>query len=128
MQTERRIEMQKMDVKVIERDGNFIIMNDEFPVKEYTLFKTRDFNIYLHKSYPPVFFQKKWVGKGKHYLGVPGLKNCRVVRSPKGNLVTNAAGMWGPVVNATEEGEYHVLLSPEETLQRGKPMYIICPD
>jgi hypothetical protein len=114
-----------MDVKVIERDGNFIIMNDEFPVKEYTLFKTRDFNIYLHKSYPPVYFQKKWVGKGNYYLGVPELMNAQVTKSPKGNLVTNAAGTWGPVVNATEEGEFHILLSPEETLRREKPTYVI---
>ena len=113
-----------MNAKVTERDGKFIIMNDEFPIKEYTLFKTRDFNIYLHKSYPPVYYQKKWVGKGEYHLGLPGLKNAQVVRSPKGNLVTNAAGTWGPVVNATKEGEFNVFLSLEETLRRGKPTYI----
>lgn len=112
------------EVRVIEREGNFIIMDDEFPIKEYTLFKTRDFNIYLHKSYPPVYYQKKWVGKGEYYLGLPGLKNAQVVRSPKGNLVANAAGTWGPVVNATKEGEFNVFLSLEETLRRGKPTYI----
>jgi hypothetical protein len=40
-------------------------------------------------------------------------------------LVTNAAGAWGPVANAKKEGEYHVRLSPEETLRRGKPAYVI---
>ena len=104
------------EVRVIKREGNFIIMDDEFPIKEYTLFKTRDFNIYLHKSYPPVYYQKKWVGKGEYHLGLPGLKNAQVVRSPKGNLVTNAAGTWGPVVNAKKEGEFNVSL--EETLRR----------
>jgi hypothetical protein len=117
-----------MEVKVIEREGNFIIMADEYPVKEYKVFNTSYFNIYLHPSYPPVYYQKKWVGKGNYYLGVPELMNAQVTKSPKGNLVTNAAGTWGPVVNATEEGEFHVLLSPEETLQREKPTYIICPD
>ncbi len=113
-----------MDVKVI--DGNFIIMGDEFPIREYFTVKTRDYEIYLHKVYPPVYLQKKGVGKGTWSLGVPpGLKNCQVVRSPKGNLVANAAGAWGPVINATEEGVYHVLLSPEETLRRGKPTYVI---
>ena len=107
------------------KNGKFIIHNEEYPVQEYRIFKTRFYNIFLHQSYPPVFFQKKWVGKNRYYIGVPGLKNCRVARSPKGNLVTNAAGTWGPVVNATEEGEFHVLLSPEETLRREKPTYVI---
>jgi len=115
-------------VKVIERNGNFLIMNEEYPVQEYRVFTTKYYNIYLHKSYPPVYYQKKGVGKNQYYIGVPGLKNCQVTRSPKGNLVANAAGTWGPVVNATEEGEFHILLSPEETLRREKPTYIICPD
>lgn len=114
-----------MEVKVIERNGKFIIMNEEYPVQEYKIFNTRYYDIYLHPSYPPVFFQKKWVGKGKYYLGVPELMNAQVVKSPKGNLVTNFIGIWGPVVNATEEGEFHVLLSPEETLRREKPTYVI---
>jgi hypothetical protein len=121
--------MQKMDVKVIERDGNFVIMTDEYPVEEYTLFSTSYYDIYLHPSYPPVYYQKKWVGKGRYYVGVPGLANARVVRSPKGNLVTNAAGTWGAVINATTEGEFYILLSPDETLQRKKPTFmIIRPD
>jgi len=115
----------KMDVEVIQRDGNFIIMDDEFPIREYLVIETRYYKIYLHKVYPPVFLQKKGVNKGRCYCGVPGLKNCQVVRSPKGNLVANAVGAWGPVVNATEEGVFHVLLSPEETLRRGKPTYVI---
>jgi len=115
-----------MDVKVIEKDGNFLIMNEEFPVKEYKLFSSRYYDIYIHEFYPPVYYQKSGVGKGEYHLGLPGLKNAQVVRSPKGNLVTNAAGTWGPVVNAKKEGEYHVRLSPEETLRRGKPTYIIC--
>jgi hypothetical protein len=112
-------------VKVIERNGNFLIMNEEYPVQEYRIFTTRFYNIFLHRYYPPVYFQKKWVGKGNYYLGVPELMNAQVTKSPKGNLVTNAAGTWGPVVNATEEGEFHILLSLEETLRRGKPTYVI---
>ena len=108
------------------KNGKFIIMDDEFPIREYLVIETRYYKIYLHKVYPPVFLQKKGVNKGRCYCGVPGLKNCQVVRSPKGNLVANAVGAWGPVVNATEEGVFHVRLSPEETLRRGKPTYIIC--
>ncbi len=115
----------EMEIKVIKREGNFLIMGEEYPVQEYRVFSSRYYNIYIHESYPPVYYQKKWVGKWNYYLGVPGLKNAQVVRSPKGNLVANAAGTWGPVVNATEEGEYHVCLSPEETLRRGKPAYVI---
>ena len=107
------------------KNGKFIILNEEYPVQEYRIFKTRFYNIFLHQSYPPVYFQKKWVGKRNYYLGVPELMNAQVVKSPKGNLVTNAAGTWGPVVNAKKEGEYHVRLSPEETLRRGKPTYVI---
>ena len=112
------------EVKVVERNGNFLIMNEEFPVKEYKVINTRYYNIYIHEFYPPVYYQKKWVGKGEYHLGLPGLKNAQVVRSPKGNLVTNAAGAWGPVVNAKKEGEFNVFLSLEETLRRGKPTYI----
>jgi hypothetical protein len=118
-------------IKVTVKEGKFIIMNNEYPVQEYRVFTTKYYNIYLHKSYPPVYYQKKWVGKWNHYLGIPELMNAQVVKSPKGNLVTNAAGTWGPVVNATKttkEGEYHIRLSPEETLRRGKPMYVICPN
>ena len=111
--------------KVIEREGNFIIMGEEFPVQEYRKFSCRYYDIYLSHDFPPVYCQKKGVGKWEYRLGVPGLKNAQVVRSPKGNLVTNAAGTWGPVANAKKEGEYHVRLSPEETLRRGKPTYVI---
>ena len=113
-----------INMKIEMRNGKFLIHNEEYPVQEYRIFKTRFYNIFLHQSYPPVYYQKKGVGKNQYYIGVPGLKNCQVTRSPKGNLVANAAGTWGPVVNAKKEGEYHVRLSPEETLRRGKPTYI----
>lgn len=109
-------------------NGKFLIHNEEYPVQEYRIFKTRYYNIFLHQTYPPIYYQKKGVGKNRYYLGVPELMNAQVVRSPRGNLVTNAAGTWGPVANAKKEGEYHVRLSPEETLRRGKPMYVICQE
>lgn len=115
--------------KVEIKNGNFLIMNEEYPVQEYRIFATRLYKIFLHQYYPPVYLQKKGVGKWNYYLGVPELMNAQVTKSPKGNLVTNAAGTWGPVVNAKKEGEYHVRLSPEETLRRGKPTYnIICQE
>ena len=113
------------EIKVIEREGNFIIMGEEYPVQEYRVFKTKFYNIFLHQSYPPIYYQKKGVGKWNYYLGVPELMNAQVTKSPRGNLVTNAAGAWGPVANAKKEGEYHVRLSPEETLRREKPTYVI---
>ena len=116
---------ENMIKKVEMKNGRFIIMNNEYPVQEYRVFKTRFYNIFLHPSYPPVFFQKKWVAKNRYYLRVPELMNAQVTKSPRGNLVTNAAGAWGPVANAKKEGEFHIRLSPEETLRRGKPTYVI---
>jgi hypothetical protein len=113
------------NIRVIEKDGCFVIMTDEFPIEEYEVFRTSTYDIYLHPSHPPVYYQKKWVGKGRYYVGVPGLANAKVVRSPKGNLVTNVAGTWGAVVNATTEGEFYVLLHPSETLRRKKPVFIV---
>jgi len=106
------------------------VRGERFSLSEYLVFDSRWQEVYLHDGeYPsPIVHKKKGVGKFRWYWypeRMPVHQNARVVRSPRGNFVTNLNGTmpWGIVLNATEEGEQKVRLHIKESLRRGKPVY-----
>ena len=77
-----------MDVKLLKETEILVIMTDEYPVEEYNCFLQVTMTFTCIRPTHPFIIKKKWVsGKGEILvLGVPGLANARVVRSPKGQL------------------------------------------
>ena len=64
---ERRMKMINMKIEM--RNGKFLIHNEEYPVQEYRIFKTRFYNIFLHQSYPRILSAKKGWAKTNITLG-----------------------------------------------------------
>lgn len=99
-------------IKLLENNEKyykFEIMSEEifYNKDETKIVETKDYKFIFHKNLPTVCYQKRWVGKYNWYLGTPEYRLYRenimgewvaIKKSPKGNYVTDVAGVWAPII------------------------------
>lgn len=96
----------------------------------YVLVSTKEYALNFPKEgrdLPAYYYQKKWVGKGQYYVGLPkaGIRPDEIKKSPSGAPVTNAMGFWGVIrgLPASLDGIKQIVLQPAYDFKRGKPFY-----